>query len=50
MKQDSDDYEGIMLYSPASSTGNNELNRLILPSQQSGREALKLHVIFTVIK
>ncbi len=50
MKQNSDDYEGIMLYSPASSTGNNELSRLILPSQQSGQESLRLHVIFTVIK
>jgi hypothetical protein len=50
MNQDDDEYKGIMLYSPASSAGNNELTRLVLPTQQSERESLKLKVIFTVIK
>ncbi len=48
--QDADDYEGILLYAPAFSTGLNEVGRLVLPSQSLSREAVKLHVIFTVIK
>ena len=50
LHQDGDDYEGIMLYTPAFSTGINEVGRLVLPSQGLSREAIKLHVIFTVIK
>lgn len=48
--QDANDYEGILLYAPAFSTGLNEVGRLVLPSQSLSREAVKLHVIFTVIK
>lgn len=48
--QDTDNYDGILLYAPASSTGVNEVGRLVLNSQQLSREAVKLHVIFTVIK
>lgn len=48
--QDSDNYDGILLYAPAFSTGVNEVGRLVLNSQQLSREAVKLHVIFTVIK
>ena len=50
LHQDGDDYDGIMLYAPAFSTGVNEVGRLVLPSQNLSREAIKLHVIFTVIK
>ncbi|WP_421795937.1 DUF4270 family protein [Haliscomenobacter sp.] len=50
LHQDGDDYDGIMLYAPVFSTGLNELGRLVLPSQRLSRDAIKLHVIFTVIK
>lgn len=50
INQDTDDYEGILLYTPAYSTGINEVVRMVLPSQQRSRDAIKLHVIFTVIK
>ena len=50
LHQDADDYKGILLYAPAFSTGLNEVGRLVLPSQSLSREAIKLHVIFTVIK
>lgn len=50
LHQDGDDYDGIMLYAPVFSTGLNEVGRLVLPSQGLSREAIKLHVIFTVIK
>lgn len=48
--QDGDDYEGIMLYTPAYSTGINEVGRVVFSNQQGSRDAIKLHVIFTVIK
>lgn len=50
INQDADDYEGILLYTPAYSTGINEVVRMVLPNQQRSRDAIKLHVIFTVIK
>lgn len=50
LHQDGDDYDGIMLYAPVFSTGLNEVGRLVLPSQRLSRDAIKLHVIFTVIK
>lgn len=50
LHQDAEDYKGILLYAPAFSTGLNEVGRLVLPSQSLSREAIKLHVIFTVIK
>jgi hypothetical protein len=50
LHQDADDYDGILLYAPVFSTGLNEVGRLVLPSQRLSRDAIKLHVIFTVIK
>lgn len=50
LHQDAEDYKGILLYAPASSTGLNEVGRLVLPSQRLSPDAIKLHVIFTVIK
>jgi len=50
LNQDTDSYPGILLYTPAFSTGINELGRVVLPSQQDSPDAIKLHVIFTVIK
>ena len=50
LNQDADEYDGILLYTSASSTGINELGRVVLGSGQHPREAAKLHVIFTVIK
>lgn len=50
LNQDTDSYPGILLYAPAYSIGINQVDRLVFPSQQRSRDAVKLHVIFTVIK
>jgi hypothetical protein len=50
INQDSDDYDGILLYTEASSTGISELGRLVLGDQHHPQNANRLHVIFTVIK
>ena len=50
INQDSDEYDGILLYTEASSTGISELGRLVIGDQRHPQNAARLHVIFTVIK
>jgi Domain of unknown function (DUF4270) len=49
-RQDVEEYDGIILYAPASTVGINELGRLVLPSQRRSRASVKLHVVFSVIQ
>lgn len=50
LNQDDEDYRGILLYVPASSTGINEVGRVVLAGQGHAQGRAKLNVIFTVIK